>query len=65
MICAQCSRPLQRPAARVGRLVFGPTCARRLGLLAPPSVRHALFDLRRAAHDDRTPDLFENLETHK
>ena len=59
MICAHCRRPLKRPAARIGRLVFGPVCARSLGLLAPPSVRHAVCDVRyRVERDDRTPDLF-------
>ena len=52
MICAHCRRPLKRPAAMVGKLAFGPTCARRLGLLAPPSVRY------RVERDERTPDLF-------
>ena len=46
MICAHCRRPLKRPAARIGRLVFGPVCARSLGLLAPPSVRQSVFDAR-------------------
>ena len=59
MICAHCRRPLKRPAARIGRLCFGPVCARSLGLLAPPSVRHAVCDVRyRVERDDRTPDLF-------
>ena len=59
MICAHCRRPLERPAARIGRMAFGPVCARRLGLLAPPSVRHAVCDVRsRVERDDRTPDLF-------
>lgn len=61
MICAHCRRPLKRPAAMVGRLAFGPVCARSLGLLAPPSVRQSVFDVRprRVERDDRTPDLFE------
>jgi len=43
----------------VGKLAFGPVCARRLALLAPPSVRHAVCDVRnRVERDDRTPDLF-------
>jgi len=59
MICAQCLRPLKRPAAMVGKLAFGPTCARNLGLLAPPSVRHVVCDVRnRVERDERTPDLF-------
>lgn len=60
MICAHCRRPLKRPAARIGRLCFGPVCARSLGLLAPPSVRQSVFDVRprRVERDDRTPDLF-------
>lgn len=46
----------------IGRLAFGPTCARRLGLLAPPSVRQAVCDVRyRVARDERTPDLFEEV----
>jgi hypothetical protein len=50
---------LKHPAARIGRLCFGPVCARSLGLLAPPSVRHAVCDVRhRVERDDRTPDLF-------
>lgn len=60
MICAHCRRPLKRPAARIGRLCFGPVCARSLGLLAPASVRHAVCDVRyRAERDDRTADMFE------
>ena len=62
MICAHCRRPLRRPAARIGRLCFGPVCARSLGLLAPPSVRHAVCDVRnRVERDDRTPDLFARI----
>ena len=62
MICAHCRRPLQRPAAMIGRLAFGPTCARRLGLLAPPSVRQAVCDVRyRVERDERTPDLFARI----
>ena len=46
MICAHCRRPLRRPAAMVGKL-------------APPSVRHAVCDVRyRVERDERTPDLF-------
>ena len=60
MICAHCRRALKHPAARVGRLCFGPVCAQRLGLLAPPSVQRSVFDVRkRAERDERTPDLFE------
>lgn len=60
MICAHCRRPLKRPAAMVGKLAFGPTCARNLGLLAPPLVRKSVFDVRprRVERDDRTLDLF-------
>jgi hypothetical protein len=59
MICAHCRRPLKRPAARIGRLCFGPVCARSLGLLAPPSARHAVGDGRyRVDRDVGTPDLF-------
>jgi hypothetical protein len=59
MICAHCRRPLKRPAACIGRLCFGPVCARSLGLLAPPSARPAVCDVRyRVERDDRTPDLF-------
>ena len=62
MICAHCRRPLRRPAAMVGKLAFGPVCARRLGLLAPPSVRAAVCDVRtRAERDERTQDLFEGV----
>ncbi len=62
MICAHCRRTLKHPAARVGRLLFGPVCARRLGLLAPPSVRAAVCDVRtRAERDERTQDLFEGV----
>ena len=62
MICAHCRRPLKRPAACIGRLCFGPVCARSLGLLAPPSVRHAVCDVRsRVERDDRTKDMFEGL----
>lgn len=62
MICAHCRRPLKRPAARIGRLCFGPVCARSLGLLAPASVRHAVCNVRhRAERDDRTADMFEGV----
>ena len=62
MICAHCRRPLKRPAACIGRLCFGPVCARSLGLLAPPSVRHAVRDVRsRVERDDRTKDMFEGV----
>ena len=62
MICANCRRSLKRPAAMVGTLAFGPTCARNLGLLAPPSVRHAVCDVRkRVERDERTPDLFARI----
>lgn len=53
---------MKRPAAQVGRLGFGPVCARKLGLLAPSSVRHAVFDVRRRnERDDMTMDLFEGV----
>jgi hypothetical protein len=43
----------------VGKLAFGPVCARSLGLLAPPSARHAVCDVRyRVERDERTSDLF-------
>ncbi len=62
MICANCRRPLKHPAAMVGKLAFGPVCARNLGLLAPPSVRAAVCDVRtRAERDERTPDLFARI----
>ena len=62
MICAHCRRSLKRPAAIVGKLAFGPVCARSLGLLAPPSVRHAVCDVRyRVERDERTPDLFHEV----
>lgn len=62
MICAHCRRPLRRPAAMVGKLAFGPVCARRLGLLAPASVRAGVCDVRtRAERDERTQDLFEGV----
>ena len=62
MICAHCRRTLKRPAAMVGKLAFGRTCARNLGLLAPPSVRHAVCDVRyRVERDERTPDLFARI----
>ena len=62
MICANCRRPIKHPAAMVGKLAFGPVCARRLGLLAPPSVRHAVCDVRyRVERDERTPDLFARI----
>jgi hypothetical protein len=62
MICAHCRRPLKRPAACIGRLCFGPVCARSLGLLAQPSVRHAVCDVSsRVERDDRTKDMFEGV----
>ena len=62
MICAHCRRSLKRPAAMVGKLAFGPVCARSLGLLAPPSVRHAVCDVRyRVERDERTSDLFREV----
>lgn len=62
MKCAHCGRPLKRPAARIGRLCFGAVCARRLALLAPPSVRQAVCDVRRRAERDvETVDMFEGV----
>lgn len=62
MICAHCRRTLKHPAAMVGKLAFGPVCARSLGLLAPPSVRHAVCDVRRRVErDERTKDMFEGV----
>lgn len=44
----------------VGRLAFGPTCARNLALLAPPSVRAAVCDVRRRVErDEKTKDMFK------
>lgn len=60
MICAHCRRPLKHPAAKVGRLLFGPVCARQLGMLAPAAVRATVFDVRsRGGRDERTQDMFE------
>ncbi|WP_407058381.1 DUF6011 domain-containing protein [Zoogloea oleivorans] len=62
MICANCNRPLKSPAAMLWRMAFGPTCARKLSLLAPPAVRHAAWDVRsRERRDTQTMDLFVDL----
>lgn len=57
MKCAQCGRPIKQPAAQIGRLNFGPTCAKRLGL----TVRqlHETQQVKSAAErDPYTRDLF-------
>ena len=68
MICAQCHRPMKTPAIQIGRVAFGPTCARRLGLIKSGPARALARSLaipQAPARDDRTPDLFECLEPHK
>lgn len=39
MRCAMCNRPLDKPAAMLGKLAIGPKCARRAGLLLPKRER--------------------------
>ena len=35
MRCAMCNRPLDKPAAMLGKLAIGPKCAKRAELLLP------------------------------
>lgn len=68
MICAQCHRPMKSPAIQIGRVAFGPTCARRLGLIKSDPARSAARSPavpQAPVRDDRTPDLFECLEPHE
>lgn len=68
MICAQCHRHMKTPAIQIGRVAFGPTCARRLGLIKSGPARAPARSLavpQVQARDDRTPDLFEHLEAHE
>lgn len=59
MICAQCRRPIKTPAIQIGRVAFGPVCARRLGLIHPKGERIAV-EVSRHERDPHTPDLFED-----
>ena len=68
MICAQCHRPMKSPAIQIGRVAFGPVCARRLGLIKPIHARSLARSLaipQSPVRDDRTPDLFKHLEAHE
>jgi hypothetical protein len=39
MRCAMCNRPLDKPAAMLGKLAIGPRCAKRAELLLPKRER--------------------------
>lgn len=58
MICANCRRPLKNPAAEVGRMKFGRTCAQHLGLIGPAIPRLLARDRMPVKRDPHTPDLF-------
>ncbi len=59
MICANCRRPLKHPAAEVGRMKFGRTCAQHLGLIATPDPRGLFAGMNPSAkRDPLTQDLF-------
>lgn len=59
MICANCRRPLKHPAAEVGRMKFGRTCAQNLGLIAAPEPRGLFTGMNPPIkRDTLTQDLF-------
>jgi hypothetical protein len=58
MICANCRRPLKHPAAEVGRMQFGRTCARNLSLIEQTTPRLIARDRIAVKRDPHTPDLF-------
>ena len=59
MICAQCRRPIKTPAIQIGRVAFGPVCARRLGLIQPKD-KAIHVEVSHYERDPHTPDLFED-----
>lgn len=65
MICANCRRPLKHPAAEVGRMKFGMTCARNLGLIAQPTRRTIVLERLPPVRDPLTPDLFADQEDYR
>lgn len=57
--CARCGRVTLHPAVVIGAQPFGPTCARKAGLLKPKRRAPRLFDpASRVQRDTRTLDLF-------
>jgi hypothetical protein len=50
-----CNRPLDKPAAMLGRLAIGPKCARRAELLLPAKKQPAV------ERDRRTVDWIEEV----
>jgi hypothetical protein len=59
VICAQCRRPIKTPAIQIGRVAFGPVCARRLGLIQPKD-KAIHVEGSHYGRDPHTPDLFED-----
>jgi len=59
VICAQCRRPIKAPAIQIGRVAFGPVCARRLGLIRPKE-KAVRVEVSHYERDPHTPDLFED-----
>jgi hypothetical protein len=60
VICAQCRRPIKTPAIQIGRVAFGPVCARRLGLIQPKD-KAIRIEVSHYERDPHTPDLFDFL----
>ena len=58
--CASCGRPIFNPAVLIGRAAFGPTCAKKAGLLQPKRRKVALQG--DAKTDPLTLELFEEVE---
>ena len=57
--CARCGRITLHPAVVIGTQPFGPTCARKAGLLQSKRRAARLFDApSRAQRDEKTLDLF-------
>lgn len=59
MICAQCRRPIKTPAIQIGRVTFGPVCAKKLGLIRPQD-KAVRVEVSHYERDPHTPDLFED-----
>jgi hypothetical protein len=59
MNCAICDRPMLRPGLQIGKMVVGPKCALKAGLVQPKRRYLRLLDGgRRQVVDPRQPDLF-------
>lgn len=58
MRCVRCDRPLARPAKSIdskhGPLMWGPVCARKAGLINPPTRQLALVVHQQAQEVDES-----------